>query len=102
MVTSTYPDSWTILYEKGDLDGMARAYSSNYVNRNLDYGVDNLARLVEEFSLDGIIFHSNRSCKFMDFRQYEVQRRVTERTGVASVMFDGDQNRSQRLFDGAV
>ena len=23
MVTSTYPDSWTILYEKGDLDGMA-------------------------------------------------------------------------------
>mgnify|MGYP004596723239 FL=1 len=91
MVTSTYPDSWTILYEKGDLDGMARAYSSNYVNRNLDYGVDNLARLVEEFSLDGIIFHSNRSCKFMDFRQYEVQRRVTERTGVASVMFDGDQ-----------
>ena len=70
---------------------MARAYSSNYVNRNLDYGVDNLARLVEEFSLDGIIFHSNRSCKFMDFRQYEVQRRVTERTGVASVMFDGDQ-----------
>lgn len=91
LVTSTYPDSWTILYEAGDLDGMARAYSSNYVNRNLAFGADNIAQLVKEFSLDGIIFHSNRSCKLMDFRQLEIQRQVAERTGVASVMFDGDQ-----------
>ncbi|MEG1931518.1 MAG: 2-hydroxyacyl-CoA dehydratase family protein, partial [Pygmaiobacter sp.] len=91
MVTSTYPDSWTILYDAGDLDGMARAYSSNYVNRNLEFGVNNIAKLVEDFSLDGIIYHSNRSCKLMDFRQYEVQRRVEQRTGVPSVMFDGDQ-----------
>ena len=27
----------------------------------------------------------------MDFRQLEIQRQVAERTGVASVMFDGDQ-----------
>ena len=27
----------------------------------------------------------------MDFRQYEVQRRVQEKTGVPSVIFDGDQ-----------
>ena len=91
MVTSTYPDSWTILYETGDVDGMARAYSSNYVNRNLNYGVDNIVNLINEFSLDGVVFHSNRSCKLMDFRQYEVQREVEERTGVVSVIFDGDQ-----------
>lgn len=91
MVTSTYPDSWKIVYDSNDLDGMARAYSSNYVNRNLDYGADNIVRLVNDFSLDGIIYHSNRSCKFMDFRQYEVQRRVRQRTGVPSVIFDGDQ-----------
>lgn len=91
MVTSTYPDSWTILYESGDVDGMAKAYSSNYVNRNLDYGVDNIVNLINDFSLDGVVFHSNRSCKLMDFRQYEVQRQVEERTGVASVIFDGDQ-----------
>lgn len=91
MVTSTYPDSWYIVYENNDLDGMARAYSSNYVNRNLDFGVDNIVKLVEDYKLDGIIFHSNRSCKLMDFRQFEVQRRVEERTGIPSVIFDGDQ-----------
>ncbi len=91
VVSSTYPDSWTIVYDSDDLDAMARAYSSNYVNRSLDYGVDLIVRLAGEFSLDGIVHHSNRSCKLMDFRQYEVQRQVQERTGVASVIFDGDQ-----------
>lgn len=91
MVTSTYPDSWYIVYEENDLDGMAKAYSSNYVNRNLDFGVDNITKIVRDFDLDGIIYHSNRSCKLMDFRQFEVQRRVEEATGVPSVIFDGDQ-----------
>lgn len=91
MVTSTYPDSWYIVYETNDLDGMAKAYSSNYVNRNLDFGVDNITKLVKDYQLDGIIYHSNRSCKLMDFRQYEVQRRVEAETGIPSVIFDGDQ-----------
>lgn len=91
MVTSTYPDSWHIVYDAGDIDSMARAYSSNYANRNIDFGVDNIKKLVRDFSLDGIIYHSNRSCKLMDFRQFEVQRRVEAATGIPSVMFDGDQ-----------
>jgi benzoyl-CoA reductase/2-hydroxyglutaryl-CoA dehydratase subunit BcrC/BadD/HgdB len=91
MVTSTYPESWNVRYEKNDLDGMAKAYASNYANRNLDYDTQNVAKLIDDFSLDGIIYHSNRSCKLMDFRQYEVQRRVTDMTGCPSVVFDGDQ-----------
>ena len=91
MVTSTYPDSWYIVYGENDVDGMAKAYSSNYVNRNLDFGTDNIVNIVKDFQLDGIIYHSNRSCKLMDFRQFEVQRRVEAITGVPSVIFDGDQ-----------
>lgn len=97
MVTSTYPESWTIIYEKNDLDGMAKAYSSNYANRNLVYGTGNVIKLVQDFDLDGIIYHSNRSCKLMDFRQYEVQRRIEQATGVPSVIFDGDQT-DPRIF----
>jgi (R)-2-hydroxyisocaproyl-CoA dehydratase alpha subunit len=91
MVTSTYPDSWYIVYDAGDIGGMMKAYSSIYVNRNLDFGVNKIVELVKDFQLDGIIYHSNRSCKFMDFRQYEVQRRVEKSTGIPSVIFDGDQ-----------
>ncbi len=100
MVTSTYPDSWYLKYETNDLDGMARAYSQIYVNRNLAFDVDNIERLVNDFSLDGIVYHSNRSCKLMDFRQFEVQRRIEERTGIPSVIFDGDQT-DPRVFSPA-
>ena len=101
MVTSTYPKSWTVSYETGDIEGMARAYSANvYPNRNLNYDVANMVNLAKKFDLDGIIFHSNRSCKLMDFRQYEVQRRVLEECGVPSVIFDGDQT-DPRLFSEA-
>jgi len=101
VVTSTYPKSWTVTYETGDIEGMAKAYSSNvYPNRNLNYDVDNLVTLTRKFDLDGIVFHSNRSCKLMDFRQYELQRRVFEECSVPSVIFDGDQT-DPRLFSEA-
>jgi benzoyl-CoA reductase/2-hydroxyglutaryl-CoA dehydratase subunit BcrC/BadD/HgdB len=100
LVTSTYPGSWNIRYESGDLDGMARAYSANYANRNLDYGTDAMRALVDDFDLDGIIYHSNRSCKLMDFRQYEVQRRTEAATGIPSVIFDGDQTDPEVFSEG--
>ena len=93
MVASTYPDSWNIRYEKNDLDALVRAYASHYANRSIAYSV-------EDYSLDGIIFHSNRSCKLMDFKQYEIQRQVQQRTGVPAVFFDGDQT-DPRVFSDA-
>ena len=91
MVASTYPDSWNIQYEVNDIDGLARAYASHYANRSLRYGAENIAKIAEEYSLDGIIFHSNRSCKLMDLRQLEIQRNVGQRAGIPSIIFDGDQ-----------
>jgi len=91
MVTSTYPESWTILYEPGDLGDMARAYDSIYTQRNIDYAADRLLNLATTFQIDGVLFHSNRSCKGMDFKQFEIQRRLTRELGIPSVIFDGDQ-----------
>lgn len=101
VVTSSYPKSWTVTYETGDIEGMAKAYSANvYPNRNMNFDVENMVEMVRKFHVDGIIFHSNRSCKLMDFRQYEVQRRVFEECGVPSIIFDGDQT-DPRLFSEA-
>ena len=100
MVASTYPDSWNIRYERNDLDALVRAYASHYANRSIAYSVDNISKIAEDYSLDGIIFHSNRSCKLMDFKQYEIQRQVQQRTGVPAVFFDGDQT-DPRVFSDA-
>ena len=100
MVTSTYPSSWYKVYETNDLDGMAKAYTGNYANRNLNYGEDLISGLIKDFGVEGVVFHSNRSCKLMEFRCYEVQRRITDKMGVPSVIFDGDQT-DPRVFSEA-
>ncbi len=90
VVTSLYPDAWTILYETNDVEGMAKAYSYYHANRCVDYVSETMLGLAKEFQVDGVIFHSNRSCKLMDFTVYEQQRRLEEKAGIPSVVFDGD------------
>lgn len=91
MVGSTYPEAWTLLYEAGDLDGMARAYASVMNNCNLERSIDLRTRIIKDCQCDGAVYHINRSCKLMDFMQYQLAKEVYEKTGVPYVMFDGDQ-----------
>jgi len=96
-VGSTYPEAWTLLYEVGDLDGMARAYASVMNNCNLQRAVDLRVKIIEECRCDGAIYHLNRSCKLMSLTQYQLAREVFRRTGVPYVVFDGDQT-DPRVF----
>ena len=91
MVTSTYPESWTLLYELSDLAGMAKAYGSIYASLSMDYANDRIVTRARNFQIDGALFHSNRSCKGMDFKQYEFQRQLESELGIPSTIFDGDQ-----------
>lgn len=91
MVGSTYPEAWTLLYEAGDIDGMARAYASVMNNCNLERSIDLRVRILEECKCDGAVYHLNRSCKLMDFMQYQLQQEVYKRTGIPYITFDGDQ-----------
>ena len=63
LVGSTYPDNWVLPYDVNDLRSMAKAYTSIFINRNFDYRVKNMMRLIDKYDVDGVIFHSNRSCK---------------------------------------
>ncbi|MEA1960707.1 MAG: 2-hydroxyacyl-CoA dehydratase family protein [Bacillota bacterium] len=106
VVGSTYPDAWALIYDANDLDGMARAYASVMNNCGVDYQSDLRTRIIKDFKCDGAIYHMNRSCKLMDFMQFEMQRRVAENTGVPYVVFDGDQtdprNFAQAQFETKV
>ena len=58
---------------------------------NVTYAIDRLLKRAKDFKVDGALFHSNRSCKGMDFKQYEIQRKLESELGIPSVIFDGDQ-----------
>jgi benzoyl-CoA reductase/2-hydroxyglutaryl-CoA dehydratase subunit BcrC/BadD/HgdB len=49
-----------------------------------------MADLVSRFALDGIVLHSNRSCKPYSLGQYELLRQVSEQTGVPGLILEAD------------
>jgi len=60
----------------------------------LNIGVDEMARQVIEmakkYDVDGIVMHSNRSCKPYSFGQYDIQRIVREKLGIPTLMIEAD------------
>ncbi|MBQ3379716.1 MAG: 2-hydroxyacyl-CoA dehydratase [Clostridia bacterium] len=93
IVATAYVRSWALDYIPGDLDSLARAYSFTSSNNvPIETLVERRSRDLIKFKCDGMVYHLNRSCKVMDMQQAELQRRVTEKTGVPYVSFDGDQS----------
>jgi benzoyl-CoA reductase/2-hydroxyglutaryl-CoA dehydratase subunit BcrC/BadD/HgdB len=103
MVGSTYPGTWSIHYEVGDLYQMAESYAKTYSNTCLSNKANVIADVLTSTHCDGITYHLNRSCKLMSFLNAEGAELVREKTGLPYVSFDGDQtdprNFSEAQFD---
>jgi bcr-type benzoyl-CoA reductase subunit B len=94
LVADTYTSAWcgTMKYidENRFFDSMAEAYTRIYLN----IGVDEMARtvlgMVDKYKVDGIVMHSNRSCKPYSFGQYDIQKIVERERGIPSLVIEAD------------
>jgi bcr-type benzoyl-CoA reductase subunit B len=94
LVADTYTSAWCgsmkYMDENNFLDSMAEGYTRIYLN----IGVDEMARIVMEmvdkYDADGIVMHSNRSCKPYSFGQYDIQSIVEREKGIPSLMIEAD------------
>jgi len=94
LVADTYTSAWcgTMKYidENRFFDSMAEAYTRIYLN----IGVDEMARTVigmaDKYRVDGIVMHSNRSCKPYSFGQYDIQKIVERERGIPSLIIEAD------------
>jgi benzoyl-CoA reductase/2-hydroxyglutaryl-CoA dehydratase subunit BcrC/BadD/HgdB len=99
VVASTYCNSW--IFE--DLDpadpfrSMARASSNLFICRSDDRKEDYIARMVEQFQVDGLLFHDSKTCPNNSNNRYGMPQRLRERLGVPFLIINGDQN-DLRLF----
>lgn len=57
---------------------------------------------MEEYQDDGFIRHSNRSCKAYSLGQYDLKRKVSERTGKPDLVIEADQTDSRSYTPGQV
>jgi benzoyl-CoA reductase/2-hydroxyglutaryl-CoA dehydratase subunit BcrC/BadD/HgdB len=104
LVADIYTNAWVFEgLETGDpMDGLARAYTTAYLNISLDLMVDRILDLLTRFSVDGIVIHSNRSCKPYSLGQYDIQRLIYEKTGIPGLVLEADMTDDRVYADAQV
>ena len=93
MVTTIYADAFGFIYD--DFDGMY-----------LEHSRDKRIKLCKDNHVEGLLVHTNRSCKLWSGFMPEMSRQIGEACGIPVVSFDGDQadprNFSEAQYDTRV
>jgi len=94
LVADTYTSAWcgalNYMDEKNFIDSMARAYTQIYLNIGVDQMADQVLGMIQFYNVDGLVMHSNRSCKPYSFGQMDIMRIVREKTGIPVLMIEAD------------
>jgi len=96
VVASTYTHAWGELAEMMDadrpFDAMARVYLHPILNRSAGHKLDVMRRMVDDFSVDGVILHSDRSCKPYSLGQIDQRDRLVNQVGIPALLLEADHN----------
>ena len=104
MVTTIYADAFGFIYD--DFDGMCRAYANVPNAMNLEHARDKRIKLCKDNHVEGLLVHTNRSCKLWSGFMPEMSRQIGEACDIPVASFDGDQadprNFSEAQYDTRV
>jgi bcr-type benzoyl-CoA reductase subunit B len=91
LVTSLYTWAWAQLSvsEEDPLADWVDQYLYK-ANFHMDKRIEIYTDMVEKYDLDGFLYHSNRSCKYVSQDIPEVRRAVTEKTGTPGLILEAD------------
>jgi len=94
IVASTYCNSWIFdsLTPSDPFRSMAQAYTELFINRSEDVKERYLRSLVEEFHIDGILFHNAKTCPNNSNSRYGMPERLLADRKIPSLVIDGDLN----------
>ncbi|MCP4604553.1 MAG: 2-hydroxyacyl-CoA dehydratase [Proteobacteria bacterium] len=94
VVASTYCNSWifTPLDPAEPFDSMARAYTELFIVRSDRAKESYIKQMFDLFKVDGIIYHDAKTCPNNSNCRYGMAQRLTDVTGVPSVVISGDLN----------
>jgi hypothetical protein len=94
LVADTYTSAWcgAIQYIDPDhfLDSIAQAYTRIYLNIGIDQMADQVIDMIRFYDVNGLVMHSNRSCKPYSFGQMDIMHRVREQAGIPVLMLEAD------------
>jgi benzoyl-CoA reductase/2-hydroxyglutaryl-CoA dehydratase subunit BcrC/BadD/HgdB len=93
-VCATYSSAWAASWEGFDPDRRiattATMLSGVLLNRDLANRLRVMEALIRDFSVDGVVLHSDRSCKPYSVGQYDLKDALSKRLGVRVVVLEAD------------
>jgi benzoyl-CoA reductase/2-hydroxyglutaryl-CoA dehydratase subunit BcrC/BadD/HgdB len=94
LVADTYTSAWCGIKRELNRDDVIASAAEGYTYSYLNLGTDKMAELVltmvDKYQVDGIVMHSNRSCRPYSFGQYDLQKIVEREKGIPSLMIEAD------------
>jgi len=92
VVASTYCNSWVFdaFDERFPFESSAKAYTEIFINRSEAAKENILARLVEDFRIDGMIFHDAKTCANNSNSRFGMPQRIREKLGIPTLVIEGD------------
>ena len=106
LVADTYTSAWcgSLKYvdENNFLGTMAECYTRIYLNIGVDEMARQVIEMVDKYVVDGLVMHSNRSCKPYSLGQYDIQRIVGEQKGIPTLMIEADMVDERSFSEGQI
>ncbi len=92
VVASTYCNSWIFdaFNEKEPFESSARAYTEIFINRSEQAKFTMLQKWIEDYRIDGVIFHDAKTCFNNSNARFGMPLRLKNKLGIPSITIDGD------------
>lgn len=94
LVADTYTSAWcgSLKYidENDFLNSMAEGYTRIYLNIGVDERARTIMDMAKKYDVQGLVIHSNRSCKPYSLGQYDIQAMVERELHLPTVVIEAD------------
>lgn len=96
VVASTYTYAWgelaPMMNVEQPLETASRVYLHAILNRSTGDKFLSMSKLIKDFDLEGVILHSDRSCKPYSLGQIDQRDHLVNDLGVAAFLLEADHN----------
>ncbi len=105
LVADTYTQAWCgvidYIDENDFLGTMGEAYTRIHLNVGVDQMADTIKDFIRKFDVDGLVMHSNRSCKPYSFGQYDIQNLIKD-MDIPVLMIEADMTDDRKFSESQV
>jgi benzoyl-CoA reductase/2-hydroxyglutaryl-CoA dehydratase subunit BcrC/BadD/HgdB len=92
VIASTYCNSWIFddFDETDPFESTALAYTKIFINRSEKVKLNMLKDFINEYKIDGVIFHDAKTCFNNSNARFGMPQRLKEETNVETLIIEGD------------